>query len=35
MTRVHSAQVAAGNGAAAAYAVNFAVTLERVVEGSL
>jgi thioredoxin reductase len=35
MTRVHSAQVAAGNGAAAGYAVNFAVTLERVVEGSL
>ena len=35
MTAVHSAQVAAGNGAAAAYAVNFAVTLERVVEGSL
>ncbi|HSN27289.1 MAG TPA: NAD(P)/FAD-dependent oxidoreductase [Kofleriaceae bacterium] len=35
MTQVHSAQVAAGNGAAAAYAVNFAVTLERVVDGSL
>ena len=35
MTQVHSAQVAAGHGAAAAYAVNFAVTLERVVEGSL
>lgn len=35
MTRVHSAQFAAGNGAAAAYAVNYAVTLERVVEGSL
>jgi thioredoxin reductase len=35
MTRVHSAQFAAGNGAAAAYAVNYAVTLERVVDGSL
>lgn len=35
MTQVHSAQMAAGNGAAAAYAVNFAVTLERVVDGSL
>ena len=35
MTQVHSAQVAAGTGAAAAYAVNLAVTLERVVEGSL
>ncbi|MBV8759729.1 MAG: NAD(P)/FAD-dependent oxidoreductase [Deltaproteobacteria bacterium] len=35
MTQVHSAQVAAGNGAAAAYAVNYAVTLERVVDGSL
>jgi thioredoxin reductase len=35
MTHVHSAQVAAGAGAAAAYAVNVAVTLERVVEGSL
>lgn len=34
-TQVHSAQVAAGAGAAAAYAVNLAVTLERVVEGSL
>jgi len=34
-TRVHSAQFAAGNGAAAAYAVNYAVTLERVVDGSL
>ncbi len=35
MTHVHSAQCAAGAGAAAAYAVNLAVTLERVVEGSL
>jgi thioredoxin reductase len=35
MSRVHSAQCAAGAGAAAAYAVNYAVTLERVVEGSL
>jgi len=35
MTQVHSAQVAAGHGAAAAYAVSFAVTLERVVDGSL
>jgi len=34
MTQLHSAQVAAGAGAAAAYAVNLAVTLERVVEGS-
>lgn len=35
MSRVHSAQVAAGNGAAAAYCVNYAVTMERVVDGSL